>query len=138
MNLRLLFCFFIGLNVCLAQENIPFKNATVEATIFSGSILLHDPNVAHLRTGRPTGFIASYNKKTRGDKAWEKVFNYPDFGYSFTYQDFDNEVLGENFALYAHYNFYFFKRNLQLRLGQGIGYTTNPYDRETMFLAHDS
>src|SRR5665811_2128874 len=36
-------------------------------------------------------------------------------------------------SLYAHFNFYFFKRNLQFRIGQGIAYTTNPYDRDDNF-----
>ena len=48
---------------------------------------------------------------------------------SFIYQDLKNDVLGDNFGLYAHYNFYFFKRNLIFRIGQGLAYSTNPYDK---------
>lgn len=44
-----------------------------------------------------------------------------------------NDILGENYGLYAHYNFYFLKRNLNFRIGQGIAYNTNPYDKETNF-----
>ena len=42
-------------------------------------------------------------------------------------------VILKNYSLYAHYNFYFFKRNMQLRVGQGIAYTSNPYDKTTNF-----
>ncbi|MBQ0740700.1 acyloxyacyl hydrolase, partial [Aquimarina celericrescens] len=73
------------------------------------------------------------NRKTYGFKNWEQRYNYPDLGYSFIYQEFNNDVLGRNFGVYAHYNFYFVKRFLQLRLGQGIAYNTNPYDKETNF-----
>ena len=55
------------------------------------------------------------------------------FGFSFIYQDMKNDVLGENYGLYAHYNLYFLKRRLNLRLGQGIAYNTNPYDKVTNF-----
>ena len=45
-----------------------------------------------------------------------------------------NDVLGNNFSLYAHYNFYFLKRHLMFRIGQGMAHNTNPYDnRETNF-----
>jgi len=48
---------------------------------------------------------------------------------SLAYQNLKNEVLGNNVSVYAHYNFYFLKRNLMFRIGQGLGYTSNPYDR---------
>ena len=37
-----------------------------------------------------------------------------------------NDILGNNYTLYAHYNFYFLKRNLMLRIGQGLAFKTNP------------
>lgn len=73
------------------------------------------------------------NRKTYGDSEWESLFGYPDTGFSFVYQNMNNATLGEHYGLYAHYNFYFFKRNLQFRIGQGIAYNTNPYDRVTNF-----
>ena len=44
-----------------------------------------------------------------------------------------NPVLGKNIAAYGHYNFYFLKRKLELSVGTGIAYNTNPYDAETNF-----
>ena len=35
-----------------------------------------------------------------------------------------------HYALYGHYNFYFLKRNLMLRIAQGLAFTSNPYHRE--------
>ena len=45
--------------------------------------------------------------------------------------DFKNPTLGKNFALGLHYNFYFFKRQLFVRISQGIAMTTNPYNKDT-------
>jgi hypothetical protein len=94
-----------------------------------GNIALHNNDILGLISGRPEGVILSWNKKTFGNEAWEKRYNYPDYGASFIYQNLKNENLGNNFGFYAHYNFYFLRRNLMLRIGQGIAHTSNPYDR---------
>jgi hypothetical protein len=96
---------------------------------FKGNIALHNNDILHLIKGHPEGVILSWNKKTFGNKDWEQRYGYPDYGVSFIYQNLKNDVLGNNFSLYAHYNFYFFKRNLMFRVGQGLALTTNPFDK---------
>jgi hypothetical protein len=118
-------CLFLS-----AQKENAFS---LEANYFYGNILEHNADIPHLITGHPEGLILSYNKKTFGENAWESRYNYPDFGASFIYQDLKNEYLGENYSVYAHYNFYFLNRNLMLRIGQGLAYATNPYDKEDNF-----
>ena len=100
---------------------------------FYGSILLHNSDISHLIAAHPAGVILGYNRKTYGSKPWHQLYNYPDMGYSFVYQNMNNGTLGDNYSLYAHFNFYFFKRNLQFRIGQGIGYNTDPYDKSQNF-----
>lgn len=128
---------FLGFACVSAQEteNKSTKTHTtrIDANYFYGSILLHNPDITHLITDHPTGFIASYNRQTYGFEDWESRFNYPDYGTSFIYQNLKNTHLGENYGLYAHFNFYFLKRNLKFRIGQGIAYTTNPYDKKENF-----
>ncbi|WP_235835889.1 acyloxyacyl hydrolase [Cognatitamlana onchidii] len=96
---------------------------------FTGNIANHNNDILHLIQGHPEGVIVGWNKKTFGFADWEQHYNYPDLGVSFLYQDTKNEVLGDNYGLYAHCNFYFFKRNLMFRIGQGLALTTNPYDK---------
>ncbi len=60
-------------------------------------------------------------------QAWERRYNYPNVGFSLSYQDLKNEHLGENFGAYAHLGFYFLNRHLLLKVGQGLAVTTNPY-----------
>ena len=127
MRQRLTICFCLAIFIAFSQEN---KNiSTLDANYFYGSILEHNPDIGHLITDHPSGLIFSYNRKTFGFKDWESRYNYPDWGFSFIYQDMKNYHLGENYSAYAHFNFYFFNRNLMLRIGQGIAYTTNPYDK---------
>lgn len=130
MNIRLFFALFLVFANGLAQQD---KKVVIDATQFYGSILLHNTDISHLIKAHPAGLILSYNRKTYGTEEWQERYNYPDLGYSFIFQDMNNSTLGKNYSAYAHYNFYFFKRNLQFRIGQGIAYTTNPYDKETNF-----
>jgi len=120
-------CFCLGFYVTFSQENKSIS--TLDANFFYGSILEHNPDIAHLITDHPTGFILSYNRKTFGFKSWESRYNYPDWGFSLIHQDMRNQYLGDNYSAYAHLNFYFFKRNLMFRIGQGLAYTTKPYDK---------
>lgn len=118
------FCFFFG------QEKE--KNSVyIDAQLFRGNVLKHADYVGHLVTGHPDGFLLGVNWKTRGNKEWEQVYNYPDYGISYHYLDFKNPYIGVNHAIGLHYNFYFFKRHLLFRISQGIGMTSNPYNKET-------
>ncbi len=123
----------------LEQDLIFDKNiksySYVQAEYFYGNILKHNENVGHFLVDHPTGVLLSWNKKTFGEKQWQERFNYPDYGFSFAYQDNKNEVLGDVYSFYGHYNFYFFNRTNKnqfvLRPSFGVGYNTKPYDKVT-------
>ena len=111
MFIKLLSIFLLIGFILFSQE----KNTntfTVDANYFYGSILLHNKDIAHLITEHPEGFILSYNKKTFGNLRWQQEYNYPDWGFSSVFQNSKNNTLGNNFGVYTHLNFYFFKRNL--------------------------
>ena len=82
----------------------------------------------------PEGMLVSLNRKTFGNKPWQVLYNYPDYGFSFQYQNNKNRILGNLYGLYAHMNFYFLKRNLQLRVAQGIAYNTHPFHENSNYL----
>jgi hypothetical protein len=104
------------------------KVATLDVSYMYGSILQHNPDIAHLITDHPTGLLFAYNRKTFGAEEWESRFGFPDWGFSVAYQDMKNFYLGEAYSAYGHYNFHFFNRNMQLRVGQGLAYMTKPFD----------
>ncbi len=128
-----LFVTLVSFQLCISQEDAEVKKYTIDANQFYGSVLLHNPDISHLIADHPNGVILSYSRKTYGSSEWEALYGYPDYGTSFIYQNMNNEILGNNFGLYAHYNFYFLKRNIQFRVGQGIAYNTNPYDKVNNF-----
>lgn len=115
------------------QESKEQKPVSIELDYFSGYIVEHNQDIKHLITGFPDGFILSVNRKTYGFNAWERRYNYPDWGFTLTYQDLKNTALGHNIGLYGHFNFYLLNRRLMVRIGQGIAYASNPYDRDTNF-----
>ncbi len=132
----ILFLFFIINSFSQENENSPPKRQNYfQAEYFYGNILKHQPTVAPLITGHPEGIILSWNQKNYGKEDWEQHFNYPDFGVSFAYQDYKNEIIGKLYSIYGHYNFYLLdrknKNQLILRTGIGFAYSTNPYDKET-------
>lgn len=119
--------FFFGFLSAQDSKDI----SSIEISNFGGNILAHAPDLSHLITGHPTGSLISFSKKTQGNEEWHHVFNYPDYGGYYLYQDFKNEILGECFAVGGHYNFYFLNRNLMFKIGEGIAMTTNPHDKVT-------
>lgn len=120
--LFLLFTIFVS-----AQENSD-TNA-IEINVLRGNVLPHTPDMYPLVNGHPQGVMVSFLKKTHGNEEWHSAYNYPDYGVYFLYQDFNSQLLGHNFSAGALYNFYFLNRNVQLKLSQGIAYTSNPYDK---------
>lgn len=116
----------------IAQQN-ELKFHEIKAEYYFGTIIEHNPDISHLITGRPSGVMLSYNRKPYGFNEWEGRYNYPDWGFTYIYQDLDNEFLGEIHGLYGHFNFYFWERRLSIGVGQGIGYSNKPYDPELNF-----
>ena len=123
--------FFLTTSFVFSQEKN--NDFFVDANYFYGTILRHNKDISHLVKAHPDGFIVGFNRKTYGAERWHQEYNYPDWGFSFVHQNTNYDVLGENYGLYGHFNFYFLKRNLFFRIGQGIAYNTNPFDFETNF-----
>lgn len=119
--------FFSGF--VFSQENR--ETSAIDVSYFRGNVLPHTDDLNHLVTGHPDGLMLSLIKQTHGDQEWQKVYNYPDYGAYFIYQDYKNQILGQTFAVGAFYNFYFAKRRFLFKIAQGLAYATNPQDKET-------
>lgn len=133
-----LFLLLVVSAVSFSQEKettLPAKQHYFQAEYFYGNILKHQPSIIPIISGHPEGFILSWNQKNYGAEEWEEYYNYPDFGFSFSYQDYKSEIVGKLYAIYGHYNFYLLNRKqknqLILRTGIGLAYNTNPYDKVT-------
>lgn len=125
--LLLLFYVFYG----FSQEKLTY----FQANYFYGNILNTNADAAAFFQGHPMGIFASYNKQTSGTKNWQGLFNYPDYGFSFGYLDYQSNVLGQLFSVYTHLNFYLLNRKsanqLIFKTGIGLAYSNHPYDKIT-------
>lgn len=102
---------------------------SVEVSFLRGNVLPHSEDMYHLINGHPEAVMVSLLNRTHGSEEWQKDYNFPDYGGYFLYQNFNSGPLGECYAAGAFYNFYFLNRHLQLRLGEGVAVTTNPYKK---------
>lgn len=132
MKKQLSIFFLLFTSLIFSQEE-ELKPISIEADYFYGSILEHNPDISHLITDHPTGFVLSLNRKTYGFNEWEQRYNYPDWGVSLAYQNMHNEYLGEIVGLYGHLSWYFLNRHIVVRVAQGVSYATNPFDSETNY-----
>ena len=111
------------------------KSSYLQSDYFYGNVLGTNPDASIFLQGHPIGFFISYNRRSDGTQDWQEEYNYPDFGFSLGYQNYNSDVLGELYSVYGHYNFYLLDRNnknqLILRTGIGLAYSTNPYDKVT-------
>jgi hypothetical protein len=118
------------------------NHSSFQVEYLNGNILRHKKKMSHLAIRHPKGFLLSWNKKSSPKNKNLAAYNYPDWGVSFSYQDFNNATLGEIYAAQINYSFYFGNRaknnQFYLKLGQGIAYNTNPFDlkTKTLPLAH--
>jgi hypothetical protein len=129
MKLFILLPIILFANIIFPQKSE--KSKALDVNYFRGNVMAHSPDLHQLITGHPDGLLVSFSQKTNGNKEWHSLYNFPDYGAYFLYQDYKNELLGENFAVGAFYNFYFLNRKLSFKIAQGIGITSNPYDKET-------
>lgn len=116
-----------------AQENE--STSYFQLDYFYGNTIEHAPQLKPIIQSHPSGFIFSWNKKKVSDTQFNHAFNFPDVGFSASYQDFKTEALGEVYAIYTHYNFYLTNRNsknrVKLTTAIGLGYSTSPFDKVT-------
>ena len=126
--LRYIFFLFFFLNIIESKAQ---SDVNIGLQVYQGAILPHSNTISHLITDKPKGFLLTIDNTKPTDAKWQKEYNYPDVGISLHSQFNQNKELGDLYGLYAHYNFYFFQRYLQLRIAQGFSYATNTYDKET-------
>lgn len=107
---------------------------TTGVNVFNGFVIKHDQLMGYLSQGRTSGIEIYMDKNTYGRKEWEKVFNYPDAGFSLSYFDYGVDALGQSIAGMLYMNFYPFRSRYidgLIKLGTGFGIHTKPYDHDT-------
>ena len=117
----------------LAAE-VPAPRAPLVLGVYAqGSIILaHTYAIRHLVASHPTGFELNLQRQTTGAAPWHGWYQFPKVGVALTYYDFHNPVLGYVFAASPYVNKSISRgarHDFSFRLGAGLAYLTNPYDR---------
>ena len=116
-----------------AQETM-MGSRTFETDFFYGMPIEHDKKLNNAIQGNSFGVLVSWNKVTTEPSEFNKLYNYPERGYSFIYQDFNSTVLGEAIGAYRHFTYNLTPKKdnpLKLTTAFGLGYATKKYDAVT-------
>ena len=103
---------------------------TVGANVYQAVVLTPSEAVVQFAGTRPVGFELFINKNTYGYSYWEHRYHCPDIGFSLTYTDYLNPVLGESIGGTMYMNVpivRFHRAKLTVGLGTGLGFHTRPY-----------
>lgn len=110
-------------------------NWWVNGQVFKGFVIAHSPKVQHLIKATPEGFELNFQKELNGTQYWESLYNKPIINYGLSYYDLNNdEQLGKLIIGSAAVDIPLARKehtNLFFRIGTGVVFSTNPYDRET-------
>lgn len=116
------------------SQNTTSYYSNLQADLFYGILIEHDTSLDTAIQGNTYGFLASWNKIENKQTKYNLLYNYPERGYSFLYQNFNSTVLGEAFAAYRHYTYNLtpsHKNHLKLTTAFGLAYVTKSYDAIT-------
>ena len=127
---RILFIALILSFYTYSQSSNP-KYSNVQAELFYGFLIEHDTSLDNAIQGNTYGFLASWNTVENKNTKFNKLYNYPERGYSLSYQNFNSTILGEAYAAYRHYTYNLTpskKNHLKLTTAFGLAYATKSYD----------
>lgn len=124
--------FFLLLNYFLgfSQNETTTKYNNIETTFFYGKLIEHDKALDNAIQGDPFGFIVSWNTINPNNSEFNSLYNFPERGYSFLYENFNSDILGEVYGGYRHFTYNLNpagKNHLKLTSAFGLGYATKAY-----------
>lgn len=105
----------------------------INAEYGKGTTLVHRKKMKHLAHYNPEKIELSFQKQTTGNKDWHNTYNKPKIAYSLILINFKEERLGKTFAGNIQFIYPLLKNKkhvLNMVIGLGAGYNTNPFDRK--------
>jgi|GEM_PF-87533 len=138
-TIGLLVLFFLAGPVNAQQEfrhKLRSHGIVLEGRVYYGWTLDHHIEITPYKRHYPA-YEISVLKATYGRTRWEYMYNYPLIGISYWYSDLGRtKPLGAAHAIFPYINFPLLQKkgfNVYFRLGVGIGYLTQKYDRYDNF-----
>lgn len=114
----------------------PNKDFVISAEGHYGYIISHRGSIVHLIKGHIAGGELTYTFRTCGNKPWQALYEYPEFGVSAMHLYLANPAqIGNMDAVYPFMNLRVNKAKrkykMYIRLGFGLAWMSKPYDRLT-------
>lgn len=131
---KIIIIFFLLFSVLVSSQTETKKYNNIQTDFFYGKPIEHDKKLKNAIDGNSYGILLSFNTVSTKNTTFNKLYNYPERGFSFLYQNFNSDVLGEVFGGYRHYNYNLKNTpssNLKLISGFGLGYATKSYNAVT-------
>lgn len=114
-----------------SNDTVSSGNLQIELRASYGFMICHHQEMKIFQSHFPL-FELSVQQATFGNKYWQSKTNYPAVGITLLYSELGNmPEIGKAYALYPYMSFNFLKsrrHQLNMRLGVGASYVTNPYD----------
>ena len=138
MKLALVILILALTNHCLAQEEPKHLFSTLELAYLHGNIFatndfLRGENVHRVKINRFRAYTLKLTKQTRGEKTWERLYNYPSYGIGLIFGDMKSpQEIGYPIGLYTFFRGPFAReKKLVLNYEAGWGMATNfkPYNQ---------
>lgn len=126
---KFLLTCFISFKVYAQGDSLPVK--AVQARVHLGFIIAHSQAVQNTAGSYPYGIELEFYKQKKDTSTWDLCHCYPSKGFSFSYFNFDNTVLGHGMtvAYYLEPSYRLGKKmQFKFRGSGGVSYLTNPYD----------
>lgn len=119
-----------------AQENSPKKIPfSITLSHHEGFFYKHRPSIADLPDALVQGFEINLKRITYGEKHWEQLYKYPQFGLTFVYLNNGIPLLGHSFMAVPYFSIPIFragKHSMFFDIGIGASYVTKKYSDDTL------
>lgn len=123
---------FLCSELCAQTASSP--DYKISASGHYGFLISHHGTMRYLVRGHIYGGELTFMKPTWGEEQWQRVYHYPEWGFSAIYYDLANpQVLGNLAGGFGFYNFPIPWRKKPMRIngraGLGVCYLTRSFDR---------
>lgn len=127
---------FISILLLLLFQQVVKSQESISLSYNYGIIAVHSPSIEPLINGPVHGFTVNYAFSNKRGTDWRKLYNFPDYGISYNYKDYNNaNQLGNSHSITGFFQMPFLQKGRFFNLGfkgfAGVGIFTKKYDAIT-------
>jgi hypothetical protein len=132
-----IFCLVSYIPDAISQSRFT-DDLKVTANYYHGYVLPEYSNFLYVVNAPVRSVSLNFSKTTIGNNSWEKMYNYPEYGFSFFYSTLGNDAIhGREFGILPYFHLNIISRkhfNFFNETGLGFGYVTKRFDPEKNYM----